>query len=154
MFLGIYYYEDRHYVYNYYKSPVSNYTEGNKSILSIIGNKRANVILLLIFLVSCCGNYDDMDWKFNHSKIENYRGYLKSYDTINLSIKKSNSDDNQYEFLRNHDVTYTIGNDTFQEIICHTENLGENDEVSYFNYTAYWNNINIKLIFLILLVVY
>ncbi|GBB92853.1 hypothetical protein RclHR1_20680001 [Rhizophagus clarus] len=104
-FLGIYYYEDRHYVYNYYESPKSEHIE-----------------------VSCCGNYDDIDWKFYHSKSENHRGYLKSNDTINLSTRKSKSDDNRYVFLRNNDITYTIGEDTFQEIICHNEKLGENDE--------------------------
>ena len=66
---------------------------------------------------------------FNSSKLENHQGYLKSNDTINLSIKK-NYDGNKEEFLRSHDVQFTIGNDTFQEVVCHNERLGGNDEAS------------------------
>ncbi|CAG8638501.1 4731_t:CDS:2, partial [Funneliformis caledonium] len=31
-------------------------------------------------------------------------------------------------FLRSHDLQFTIGNDTFQEVVCHNERLGGNDE--------------------------
>ena len=51
--------------------------------------------------------------------------------TINLSIKKR-YDGNKEEFLRSHDIQFTIGIDTFQEIVCHGERLGGNDEVSNF----------------------
>ncbi|CAB4495333.1 unnamed protein product [Rhizophagus irregularis] len=34
----------------------------------------------------------------------------------------------QNSFLRSHDVQFTIGNDTFQEVVCHSERLGGNDE--------------------------
>ncbi|CAG8738449.1 14140_t:CDS:2 [Funneliformis caledonium] len=64
-------------------------------------------------------------WKFNNSKLENYQGYLKSNDTINLSIKNYKG---QQVFLRSHDLQFTIGNDTFQEVVCHNERLGGNDE--------------------------
>jgi hypothetical protein len=47
-----------------------------------------------------------------------------SNDIINLSTEGV--------FLRSHDIQFTIGNDTFQEIVCHNERLGGNDEVSYF----------------------
>ncbi len=74
------------------------------------------------------------NWKFNHSKLENHQGYLKSNDIINLSIKRDNNggsiQNDQAEFLRSHDVQFTIGNDTFQEAVCHNERLGGNDEVS------------------------
>jgi hypothetical protein len=40
------------------------------------------------------------------------------------------SSNGQVEFLRSHDFHFTIGNDTFQEIVCHNERLGGNDEVS------------------------
>ena len=36
----------------------------------------------------------------------------------------------QNEFLRSHDFQFTVGNETFQEVVCHDESLGENDEVS------------------------
>ncbi|RIA88543.1 hypothetical protein C1645_806736 [Glomus cerebriforme] len=88
--------------FDYYDSPVTKHTE-----------------------VSCNGNsYRLLDWKLNHSKSENHQGYLKSGDNINLYIKKNDND----EFLRSHDVQFTIGNDAFQEMICHNERLGGNDE--------------------------
>jgi hypothetical protein len=68
-------------------------------------------------------------WKFSHSKLENHRGYLKSNDTINLNVKKLHGD-RKDEFLRSHDIQFTIGDDTFQEVVCHQERLGGNDEVS------------------------
>jgi len=52
---------------------------------------------------------------------------LKSNDIINLSIR--NTSQNRQEFLRSHDLQFTIGNDTFQEVTCHNERLGGNDEV-------------------------
>ncbi|CAB4411508.1 unnamed protein product [Rhizophagus irregularis] len=104
--LGICYYYN--YGYQYYKSPSSNHTE-----------------------VSCGGN--ECTWNFKHSKLENYEGYIKSNDIVNLSIKKSCNingpiQDGQVEFLRSHDVQFTIGNDTFQEVVCHNERLGGIDE--------------------------
>ncbi|PKK77010.1 hypothetical protein RhiirC2_844664 [Rhizophagus irregularis] len=94
--------------YEYHKSPSSNHTE-----------------------VSC--GEDDYTWNFKHSKLENYEGYLKPNDIVNLSIKKSFDingpiQDGQVEFLRSHDVQFTIGNDIFQEVICHNERLGGIDE--------------------------
>ena len=82
--------------------------------------------------MSCDNNhyyYWSGDWKFNHSKLENHQGYLKSNDIINLGIEKSHVN-NRVEFLRSHDIQFTIGNDTFQEVVCHNERLGGNDEVS------------------------
>ncbi|GBC04105.1 hypothetical protein RclHR1_05510006 [Rhizophagus clarus] len=74
--------------------------------------------------VICRGNA--YYWDFKHSKLENHQGYLKSNDTINLYYS-----DNGYiqsRFLRSHDIQFTIGNDTFQEVVCHSERLGGNDE--------------------------
>ncbi|CAB4411193.1 unnamed protein product [Rhizophagus irregularis] len=50
--------------------------------------------------VSCGGN--ECTWNFKHN--------------------------GQVEFLRSHDVQFTIGNDTFQEVVCHNERLGGIDE--------------------------
>ena len=84
--------------------------------------------------MSCNNNPTYIEnWKFNHSKLENHQGYLKSNDTINLYINKINqypNGNNNQVFLRSHDVQFTIGNDTFQEVVCHNERLGGNDEVS------------------------
>ncbi|CAB4422436.1 unnamed protein product [Rhizophagus irregularis] len=35
---------------------------------------------------------------------------------------------NHIEFLRSHDIQFTIENNTYQEVICHNERLGGNDE--------------------------
>ncbi|PKY24761.1 hypothetical protein RhiirB3_509253 [Rhizophagus irregularis] len=100
---------------NGYKSPSNNHTE-----------------------VSCKYSPNDIywseNWKFNHSKLENHQGYLKSNDIINLSIKKFYDSDYHYiqngqvEFLRSHDIQFTIENNTYQEVVCHNERLGGNDE--------------------------
>jgi|SRR6266540_7254533 len=89
---------------------------------------------MLIIVVNCSSkqNGRTTQWKFKNSKLENYQGYLKSNDIINLSIeKKTGAYDNnlRQEFLRSHDLQFTIGNDTFQEVTCHNERLGGNDEV-------------------------
>ncbi|CAG8732713.1 14057_t:CDS:2, partial [Funneliformis caledonium] len=88
------------YYYGIYKSPVTQHTE-----------------------VSCNFNSSYTQWKFNNSKIENDQGYLKSNDIIN--IKNVNL---SQQFLRSHDFQFTIGNDTFQEVVCHNKRLGGNDE--------------------------
>ncbi|PKC16666.1 hypothetical protein RhiirA5_394198 [Rhizophagus irregularis] len=119
MFLGInhgYINDYGYYGFCYSKSPSNNHTE-----------------------VSCDNSNDYRNgywlnnWKFNYSKVVDHQGYLKSNDIINLSIKKCNINDgrfqdNQVEFLRSHDIQFAIGNDTFQEVVCHDERLGGNDE--------------------------
>jgi hypothetical protein len=80
-----------------------------------------------------CDNVDQSwwftNWKFKHGKLENHQGDLKSNDIINLSIEETYNN-NEVEFLRSHDIQFTIGNDNFQEVVCHNERLGGNDEVS------------------------
>ncbi|PKY48833.1 hypothetical protein RhiirA4_526115 [Rhizophagus irregularis] len=98
--LGLCYFAPK--VHTYYKSPITEHTE------------------------VYCGKDDYCEWRFKHSKSENHEGYLKSYDTINLAMKKTY--DSEEVFLRSHDVRFTIGNDTFQEVVCHNESLGGNDE--------------------------
>ncbi|CAI2162090.1 19714_t:CDS:2 [Funneliformis geosporum] len=73
----------------------------------------------------CC--YSQDLWKFNISKLENDQGYFKSNDIINISVINRY---NQQLFLRSHDFNFTIGNDTFQEVACHSERLDGNDETS------------------------
>ncbi|EXX63069.1 uncharacterized protein OCT59_013627 [Rhizophagus irregularis] len=92
--------------YQYHKSPSSNHTEVN------------------------CNNGSETIWKICYdSGLENYEGYLKSNDIVNLSIikKRYGTQDGQVEFLCSHDAQFTIGSDTFQEVFCN-ERLGENDE--------------------------
>ncbi|GBB90571.1 hypothetical protein RclHR1_17580002 [Rhizophagus clarus] len=95
--------------YKYHTSPTSNHTE-----------------------VSCI-NDEEIKWKLIHSRMENNQGYLRSNDVVNISIKKLYDingpiQDGQVEFLRNHDIQFTIGNDTFQEVVCHNERLGGIDK--------------------------
>ena len=81
--------------------------------------------------MSCNNGYvRNEEWKSNNSKLENHQGYLKSNDVINLSIE--NTVRNQQEYLRNHDLHFTIENNTYQEVFCHDERLGGNDEVCKF----------------------
>ncbi|GBB91962.1 hypothetical protein RclHR1_19440003 [Rhizophagus clarus] len=94
--------------YKYHISPTSNHTE-----------------------VSCIN--EEIKWKLIHSRMENNQGYLKSNDVVNISIKRSYDidgpiQDGQVEFLRSHDIQFTIGNETFQEVVCHSERLGGTDE--------------------------
>ncbi|PKB96016.1 hypothetical protein RhiirA5_472686 [Rhizophagus irregularis] len=102
-------------IYGCCKSPSTYHTE-------VSCNSTSNIIN-----VGYISNYWDENWKFNNSKLENHQGYLKSNDIINLSIENSFYN-NKVEFLRSHDIQFTIGNDTFQEIVCHNERLGGNDE--------------------------
>ncbi|RGB31107.1 hypothetical protein C1646_272227 [Rhizophagus diaphanus] len=106
-FLGIY--------YGCYKSPSTNHTEVS------------------------CNNMSDCywvkDWEFNHAKVGNHQGFLKSNDIINLRIKKfydynsNNIPNGIVEYLRSHDIQFNVGNNnTFQEVVCHNERLGGNDE--------------------------
>ncbi|GBC02570.1 hypothetical protein RclHR1_04690021 [Rhizophagus clarus] len=100
------------------KSPSTNYTEVSCNNINNVGYDH----------------YWNEDWKFNHSKLENHQGYLKSDDIINLSIKKKLYDRGYYtqdgpvEFLRSHEIQFTIEKETFQEVVCHNERLGGNDE--------------------------
>jgi len=67
-----------------------------------------------------CDDFDISTWskdcKFNHSKLENHQGCLKSEDTINLSVKRKYGDsfitiqNGPDEFLRSHGIQFTIGN--------------------------------------------
>ena len=114
-------------------------------------------ILFLLFLVSC-NNISNVkypsdwneNWKFNHSKLKNHQGYLKSNDTINLSIKKAHN--NQKEFLRSHDIQFTVKNENFQEVVCHNERLGGNDEVSRWIYLILFIKIFLNFFFTFLVV--
>ncbi|PKB95461.1 hypothetical protein RhiirA5_386002, partial [Rhizophagus irregularis] len=87
-----------------------------------------------IFLGMYCVN-TGYGYDYCKSPLNNYtEGYLKSNDIINLNIKKSYDNRSytirhgQVEVLRSHDIQFTIGNDAFQEVVCHNERLGGNDE--------------------------
>ncbi|PKK77019.1 hypothetical protein RhiirC2_117345 [Rhizophagus irregularis] len=105
--------------FHYNKSPSNNHIEVSCNNFNNSGYDR--------------NNYWVNNWKFNYSKVGDHQGYLKSNDIVNLSINKRDINNgsihhNQYEFLRSHDIQFTIGNDTFQEVVCHDERLGGNDE--------------------------
>ncbi|RGB27682.1 hypothetical protein C1646_718006 [Rhizophagus diaphanus] len=126
MFLGInhgYFYNTGYnsgFDFRYRKSPSNNYTEVSCNNFNNSGYNSSSFWF--------------NDWKFSYSKVKEHQGYLKSNDIINLSIKKRYDEygksikNEQFEFLRSHDIQFTIGNDTFQEVVCHNERLGGNDE--------------------------
>ncbi|PKC53692.1 hypothetical protein RhiirA1_509582 [Rhizophagus irregularis] len=98
-------------------------------------------MFLGINYVSCSNDaknpYWVKDWKFNHGKVKSYQSFLKSNDIINLSIKKFYDNNGNYisngqvECLRSHDIQFTIGDyDALQEVCCHNERLGGNDEIN------------------------
>ena len=92
----------------------------------------------LVCAMNCNENYGNYrnysagrSWKINHSDLGNHQGYFKSNDTINLFVKNT-YDNDQDMFLRSYDIQFTTGNSDFQEVVCHNERLGGNDEVSKF----------------------
>ena len=102
-----------------------------------------------------CDNKDLWNtWKFN---LGNHQGYLKSNDIINLSVKRTydnyggSTQNGQVEFLRSHDIQFTVGDDTFQEVICYNERL---DEVSKFYFTLFLLKFYIYLTFFFFSVVH
>ncbi|PKY33680.1 hypothetical protein RhiirB3_452786 [Rhizophagus irregularis] len=64
------------------------------------------------------------DWKFNHSKLENHQGYLKSKDIINLSIKKSTKTD-KLNFYVIMIFNLLLGIILIKKVVCHNERLEE-----------------------------
>ncbi|GES95028.1 hypothetical protein GLOIN_2v1767340 [Rhizophagus clarus] len=121
-----------------YLSSISNlcYTSGSGRQLVFVGDTEPDPnSLWKIQFDEELATYTDTFIKFIHIKsekflgicpydrLENHKGYLKSNDTIHLRI-----DEDEIKFLRNHDIQFTIGNETFQEVVCHNESLGENDE--------------------------
>ncbi|GBC27601.1 uncharacterized protein OCT59_013326 [Rhizophagus irregularis] len=70
--------------------------------------------------VSCRNNEArSLNW-INTNTTNNNAPYVKAKDVITLKY-------GDYIF-RSHDFTFTIGNKTFQEVVCHKERIGGNDE--------------------------
>ncbi|CAB5355619.1 unnamed protein product [Rhizophagus irregularis] len=63
-----------------------------------------------IFLGMCCVN---TGYGYDYCKSP-----LNNYTEVSCYV----------EVLRSHDIQFTIGNDAFQEVVCHNERLGGNDE--------------------------
>ncbi|EXX75994.1 uncharacterized protein OCT59_013768 [Rhizophagus irregularis] len=74
--------------------------------------------------VSCYMNYGDYYeiWKLKQYNSTNNCAYVKSQDRIILQ--------NNYlkKILRSHELEFTINNEKFQEVVCHDERIGGNDE--------------------------
>ena len=99
-----------------------------------------------------CNYYNSPNhWKFNHVN-KDHQGYLKSNDIIHLSTLKYG----QKVFLRSHEIKFTIGDRSFQEVVCHDERLGGNDEVSNLILFLLFSSsvLIMNLFFLFFLVVY
>ncbi|RGB36726.1 hypothetical protein C1646_813873 [Rhizophagus diaphanus] len=74
--------------------------------------------------VSCYNNYptNHTIWKLKQYNSTNNCAYVKSQDRIILQsnyLKK---------ILRSHELEFTINNEKFQEVVCHNERIGGNDE--------------------------
>ncbi|CAB5190244.1 unnamed protein product [Rhizophagus irregularis] len=85
-----------------YKSPLSNHTE-----------------------VSCHpeynrGNYN-YTWKLKGYNSTNNCIYVKSQDRIILQISGN-------KILRSHELEFNLNDKSFQEVVCHDERIGGNDE--------------------------
>ena len=59
----------------------------------------------------------------NTNTTNNNTPYIKNKDIITLKCSDKNY------VLRSHDVTFAIGDKTFQEVVGHEERIGGNDEV-------------------------
>ncbi|CAB4495075.1 unnamed protein product [Rhizophagus irregularis] len=61
-------------------------------------------------------------WKLKQYNSTNNCAYVKSQDRIILQ--------NNYfkKILRSHELEFTINNEKFQEVVCHDERIGGNDE--------------------------
>ncbi|CAI2173177.1 5420_t:CDS:2 [Funneliformis geosporum] len=75
------------------------------------------------------GHTEDARWSFGKSKLENNQGYLKPNDIINLSTTVQKQKGCILQSLRSHDFQFNVEDDSFQEVVCHNERLGGNDEV-------------------------
>ncbi|CAG8747933.1 8081_t:CDS:2, partial [Funneliformis caledonium] len=75
----------------------------SRNSLGIFGSSYCNSPVSQHTEVSCNLNNSFIQWN-----VTNYNG--------------------QQEYLRSHDFQFTIGNDTFQEVACHNDRLGGNDE--------------------------
>ena len=66
-----------------------------------------------------------MNWKLKQYNPTNNCKYVKSQDRIVLMNNSYN------KVIRSHELEFYFNNKTFQEIVCHDERIGGNDEVCY-----------------------
>ncbi|CAB4422440.1 unnamed protein product [Rhizophagus irregularis] len=75
--------------------------------------------------------------------------YCKSPSTKHTEVNCSGSQPNWnfklIEFLRSHDIQFTIENNTYQEVVCHNERLGGNDEWCIELIKQAFKNINFSI---------
>jgi hypothetical protein len=62
-------------------------------------------------------------WRLKQHNPTNNCTYIKSQDRITLQNDLSN------KVLRSHELEFNLGNKSFQEVFCHNERIGGNDEV-------------------------
>ncbi|CAB4411150.1 unnamed protein product [Rhizophagus irregularis] len=131
------------------------YTTGSTSQLTFAGSPVPNPnSLWKIKFDKELASYADTPIKLQHVKSNKFLGiYYYEYDnngryvddyhlspsTNHTEVSCNNPKDDKYcvkkstqsslvEFLRSRDVQFTIGDDTFQEVICHNERLGNDDD--------------------------
>ncbi|CAB4479952.1 unnamed protein product [Rhizophagus irregularis] len=125
-----------------YLSSIKNlcYTTGSKFQLVFAGSPEPvpNSLWKAIFDDELA-TYTDNSMMLQHVKSERFLGIYCVYNSYGYDYCKSplnnytevgcrGNEDGRVEFLRSHDIQFTIGNDSFQEVACHNERLGGNDE--------------------------
>jgi hypothetical protein len=108
--------------------------------------------LILLYSIVCCGDNYQFPWNIKHYHNRDNQGNLKSQDIILLQWNNNNNNNNnnnyyynqrfgyynnaQQErtkdiFLRSHDLTFTVDNENYQEVVAHDQRIGGNDQVQY-----------------------
>lgn len=75
--------------------------------------------------IAYCDNRTYSNSNCQFVNLNNNALYVNSKDIINLKIIGYKPD----LYLRSHDFTFTINDETFQEVIGHKDRIGANDEV-------------------------
>ncbi|GES94965.1 hypothetical protein GLOIN_2v1473636 [Rhizophagus clarus] len=132
-----------------YLSSIENlcYTTGSRRQLVFAGSPEPGLnALWKIRFNEELAIYNETYIDLQHVKSDKYLGLYYNYNchdgyTYYKSPKTEHTEEieeigristehnnNQEIFLRSHDIQFTIGNDSFQEVVCHNERLGGNDE--------------------------
>ncbi|GBB91963.1 hypothetical protein RclHR1_19440004 [Rhizophagus clarus] len=111
------------------QSPNNNYVCTNTDIMlqhKMSGQSLGIDCYIVQDKLCQCQNFYHKSPSSNHTEVccKKYYGY----DNRTLKWKFNLSKLGNIEFLRSHDIQFTVGNNTFQEVVCHNERLGGIDE--------------------------
>ncbi|CAG8475420.1 4993_t:CDS:2 [Funneliformis caledonium] len=100
-----------------YGDNIINYRDSRILLLHKITNKKLDYID-----GRCVTSFVNYHWRFRNSKSKEKRSFVKSQDIINIHIDHGKS------VVRSHEITFKVGNETFQEVAYLEERIGGNDE--------------------------